>query len=206
MAEPVAPDPAASELIVSDPVAPGSVASDPVAPGSMASDPVAPGSAAPDPTGLELASQIARAARGQKVFVRRRPRPGQDEAAWSGAGPSGRDPQPVGALLDRVIVERGWRQDLAVAALLGHWADFVGQANANHCRPAGFKDGRLLVQADSTAWASAIRLLAPQLVAKLNSALGDQTVTAVKVLGPQVRSWKRGRRSVPGRGPRDTCG
>ncbi|MDR1266123.1 MAG: DciA family protein [Propionibacteriaceae bacterium] len=174
------------------------------APDGRETEPAA--SAAPDPTGLELASQIARAARGQKVFPRRRQRRPAEDDAWSGAGPSERDPQPVGALLDRVIAERGWRQDLAVAALLGHWADFVGQTNANHCRPVGFKDGRLLVQADSTAWASAIRLLAPQLVAKLNAALGDQTVSLVKVLGPQAKSWKKGRRSVPGRGPRDTYG
>jgi predicted nucleic acid-binding Zn ribbon protein len=49
--------------------------------------------------------------------------------------------------------------------------------------------------------------MAPQLVAKLNEALGDGTVTRVTVLGPQGPSWKKGRLSVrDGRGPRDTYG
>jgi predicted nucleic acid-binding Zn ribbon protein len=48
--------------------------------------------------------------------------------------------------------------------------------------------------------------MAPQLVAVLNEALGQGSVTRVQVIGPQAPSWKKGRRSVPGRGPRDTYG
>jgi predicted nucleic acid-binding Zn ribbon protein len=64
----------------------------------------------------------------------------------------------------------------------------------------------LVVQADSTAWATELRLLAPTLVRRLNEDLGAGTVVAVKVLGPGTPSWKRGRLSVRGRGPRDTYG
>jgi len=31
-------------------------------------------------------------------------------------------------------------------------------------------------------------------------------VTRVLVVGPEAPNWKKGRRSVPGRGPRDTYG
>jgi predicted nucleic acid-binding Zn ribbon protein len=65
----------------------------------------------------------------------------------------------------------------------------------------------LTVRTDSTAWASQVRLLAPNLVAKLNEQLGDGTVARVKVLGPDAPTWKKGRLSVrDGRGPRDTYG
>jgi len=162
--------------------------------------------AVPDPTGLELASRIARAARGGRLPPRRRARRELTEVEWSGSGPSARDPQSVGALFDRVIAEKGWRANLGVASLLGQWPRFVGVVNAQHTTPERFHDGELVVRAESTTWSTAIRLLAPQIVARLNEALGEATVTSIKVLGPTARSWKKGRRSVPGRGPRDTYG
>ena len=65
----------------------------------------------------------------------------------------------------------------------------------------------LTVRTDSSAWATQLRLMAPQLVAMLNEHLGDGTVTRVKILGPDAPSWKKGLLSVrDGRGPRDTYG
>jgi len=63
------------------------------------------------------------------------------------------------------------------------------------------------VRADSTAWASQLRLMTPQLLAKLNAALGDGTIKKIVIKGPDAPSWKHGPRSVSdGRGPRDTYG
>ena len=64
----------------------------------------------------------------------------------------------------------------------------------------------LTVRAESSTWATSLRTIAPQLVAMLNEQLGQGTVTRVLVVGPEAPSWKKGRRSVPGRGPRDTYG
>ena len=47
---------------------------------------------------------------------------------------------------------------------------------------------------------------ASQIVARLNRALGEQTVLRVEFRGPRPPSWKKGLRSVQGRGPRDTYG
>ncbi|MDR1386715.1 MAG: DciA family protein [Propionibacteriaceae bacterium] len=159
-----------------------------------------------DPTGLDLAQRVAQGARGGRPAPRRSVRPIAEQATWSGPGPSSRDPQPVGRLMDRVFVDRGWGTDLSLAALLGQWADFVGSVNADHSHPEGFRDGQLTVRAESTSWAGAIRLIAPGIIARLNQALGQDSVTSLRVLGPTAPSWKKGRRSVPGRGPRDTYG
>jgi predicted nucleic acid-binding Zn ribbon protein len=105
-----------------------------------------------------------------------------------------------------LIANQGWNKDLSLAALLGHWADFVGPVNAQHTKPEGFRGGVLSVRAESTTWASAIRVIAPMIVARLNEAMGDQTVVSLRVLGPQAPSWRKGRRTVRGRGPRDTYG
>ena len=91
--------------------------------------------------------------------------------------------------------------------LLARWPCWSVRANAAHSWPESYADTVLTVRTESTVWATPLRLMAPQLVARLNEQLGDGTVTRVKVLGPDAPSWKKGPRSVrDGRGPRDTYG
>lgn len=124
----------------------------------------------------------------------------------SGAHPDERDPQLLTAALDRLLAERGWQTDAAVGGAMGRWAAIVGPELAAHCEPVSFDGGELVVRADSTAWATQLRLLVPVLLRRLNEDLGAGTVASVRVLGPGSPSWKRGRLSVRGRGPRDTYG
>ena len=124
----------------------------------------------------------------------------------SGAHPDDRDPQLLGPTLDRLVADQGWETDAAVGGVMGRWAEIVGSEVAAHAEPVSWTDGELVVQADSTAWATQIRLLAPTLLARLAAELGPGTVRSVTVRGPSAPSWKKGLRSVPGRGPRDTYG
>ena len=71
-----------------------------------------------------------------------------------------------------------------MGSVFGRWAEIVGQDLAAHTRPDSFADGELAVTADSTAWATQVRLLASVLVARLNAELGQGTVRRVKVRGP----------------------
>jgi len=68
------------------------------------------------------------------------------------------------------------------------------------------RDGLLSVEAESTAWATQIRLLAPRLLARIAEVAGSGVVTRLTVHGPAGPSWRHGRLRVPGRGPRDTYG
>jgi len=118
-----------------------------------------------------------------------------------------RAPQPVGQALNRLYEARGWDAELGVRALLTRWPELVGQMNAQHSHPESYADGVLVVRAESSTWASALRSIAPNLVAELNSQLGDGIVRRIEVRGPTAPSWKHGPRSVrDGRGPRDTYG
>lgn len=91
--------------------------------------------------------------------------------------------------------------------MFGRWAAIVGPEVAAHSAPESLTEGRLRVAADSTAWATQLRLLAPALVARLNAELGHGSVLRIEVHGPTGPSWSRGRRAVRGgRGPRDTYG
>jgi predicted nucleic acid-binding Zn ribbon protein len=83
----------------------------------------------------------------------------------------------------------------------------VGADLAGHTQPDSLRDGELTVLADSTAWATQLRLLQAQLIRRLNAELGAGTVLRVKVRGPVTATRKPGEWRVRGsRGPRDTYG
>lgn len=152
---------------------------------------------------LRLAREIADAYRtgtpaaSAKRPVRRRNRP---------ARPEREDAIAVGDVLGDLVNEQGWNDRLAASRVFTDWAAIVGPEVAQHCRVEHFTDGVVHLSASSTAWAKELTLLAPRLVAKLNDELGQGQVLRIDVRGPAAPSWTRGRRSVKGRGPRDTYG
>jgi predicted nucleic acid-binding Zn ribbon protein len=117
------------------------------------------------------------------------------------------DPQSLTAAIDGLIGEQGWAQAAAVGSVFGHWAQIVGADLGAHTTPESLTDGELTIAADSTAWATQVRLLAGQLVHRLNVELGDGSVRRVKVRGPASAPRRPGEWRVRGgRGPRDTYG
>ncbi|MGI8987934.1 MAG: DUF721 domain-containing protein [Nocardioidaceae bacterium] len=187
----------------------------------MSGDEADPG-ADPEPqhdlTGLDLARSVAASYRStapdaRKAALRSRATPylgrrrspsGPSQA--SGAHPDERDPQTLDVTVGRLVSDRGWRADVAVHGVFSRWDQVVGSEVAEHVVPERYIDTELTVRADSTAWATQMRLLASQVLARLNAELGHGTVTRIHVQGPQAPSWKHGPRSVKGRGPRDTYG
>ena len=142
------------------------------------------------------------------------PGPGSRSPGGAGTGASaparGRqrreDPQPLLSAIDGLLDTRGWQQQAAMGSVFGRWAEIVGQDLAAHTRPDSFADGELAVIADSTAWATQVRLLAPVLLHRLNDELGAGSVRRVKVRGP-APPRQRGAWRVPGsKGPGDTYG
>jgi predicted nucleic acid-binding Zn ribbon protein len=118
-----------------------------------------------------------------------------------------RDPQLVGDAISGLIADRGWEIPAAVGNAMERWAEIVGQDIAAHAEPLAFDEGVLAVQASSTAWATQLRLLAPEIVRRLNTELGHGTVRRIDVKAPAGPSWRKGRLRVQdGRGPRDTYG
>ena len=159
-----------------------------------------------DPTGLDLARQIAAAA-GRSIAPAQKPAPRKRPAPRRPAsGKEKGDPLSLGEALESVIENRGWGTQVNVHLLLGRWPELVGDAVAQHSKPEAYVDRVVVVRTSSTNWAAQLRLMAPQIVAKMNATLGDGTVKAVRILGPEAPSWRHGPRTVKGRGPRDTYG
>jgi predicted nucleic acid-binding Zn ribbon protein len=90
--------------------------------------------------------------------------------------------------------------------VFGAWERVVGADVAAHCRPVKLVEGELTVEAESTAWATQLRLLTKKLLAQIGAEVGPNVVTRMRIHGPTAPSWSRGPRRVAGRGPRDTYG
>jgi predicted nucleic acid-binding Zn ribbon protein len=151
-------------------------------------------------------ARAAATARGFRPGVAARRRPRVAGEARSGARSDDRDPQPFGSGIERLVAERGWDVDVAVGGVMGRWSQVVGEQLAEHCAAESFGDGVLVVRADSTAWATQVRLLGPTVLRRIAEELGEGVVEQLHVKGPASPTWRRGTRTVRGRGPRDTYG
>lgn len=117
---------------------------------------------------------------------------------------SGRDPQSVGVVLNDMTHDLGWTSFLLESDVLSAWPEIAGPDVAARTSAEGVKDGALVVSCESTAWATQLRLLSPEIVTRLTEAFPDANITALVVRGPDQPTWRHGARTLPGRGPRDT--
>ncbi|UGT40489.1 DUF721 family protein [Nocardia yamanashiensis] len=160
---------------------------------------------------LEEARAAARAAGKSVGQGRASPRKGgvralRRRSGWSGAHPDERDPQSLSSLTMKQAKGRGWSGKVAEGTVFGRWAAVVGEDIASHAQPISLENGILSVQAESTAWATQLRMFQSQILAKIAAAVGNGVVTQLRINGPTAPSWRKGERHIKGRGPRDTYG
>lgn len=187
----------------------GDAAADPARAGGDSGEAVPDGASGP-----QLARAVLDAAKARREAAgRTRRRTGTGTGGgerrlrgYSGPGPDPRDPQPLGAVLNRLVKARGWQQPAAEATVFGAWERVVGPEVAQHSRPVKLENGELTVEARSTAWATQLRLLAGSLLQQIAREVGHNVVRKLHIHGPAAPSWSRGPRRVRGRGPRDTYG
>ena len=118
----------------------------------------------------------------------------------------GREPVTLAAAFGTVRRTLGWQTPMAQAELMAAWSDVAGEETAAHSTPMHVDDGTLVVQCDSTAWATQLRRMRSVLLGEIARRHPDARIDDLRFVNPGAPSWKRGRRSVPGRGPRDTYG
>ena len=162
----------------------------------------------PDPARALLARARADARTAPRPGARRRRRPGRPDrlrAAAPARTSATRSRSPL--RWTRLTVEHGWEVDLSVHAVLARWPELVGADLAAHCQPEGFADGVLTIRAESTAWATQLRLLASAAGRAAQRPGRRRHGAEDRGSRPRrARSWSHGSRSVRGRGPRDTYG
>lgn len=119
---------------------------------------------------------------------------------------SGRDLVTAAASMDALVGQFNWDARLSEADLFANWEKVVGEDSANASFPEEIKNRVLSVRCRSTAWATQLRLLQNAILNKIQELYPQLSIEEIKFVGPSAPSWKKGPRSVPGRGPRDTYG
>ena len=197
---------------VTGPAAAGGAGAEPAPPRGEAGLPAPRGEAGPPaPRGENEAQRVY--LRFRRVFgdPNQRSRDGRRRKAIKLGSPSqpfgtGREPRGIADVLASVTSEMGWNSPLAQSELMTAWPDMVGDELSSHSHPVSIDDGTLTVQCDSTAWATQLRLMRGTVTTTIVQRYPEAGIQSVRFLAPNAPSWKRGPRSVPGRGPRDTYG
>ena len=70
----------------------------------------------------------------------------------------------------------------ALSTLVQRWPEVVGESFAAHVRPTKLAGGTLVIAVDDPAWATQLRYLEGDLVARCNEALGAVAVTATRTV------------------------
>lgn len=161
---------------------------------------------ADEPTGPDLVRKaLAEAKAAAKERGTQAPRAVGRKRAPRRSGSVG-DPVRFGEAIRKLVDERGWQETTSAASVLASWDRVVGPEIADHCQAVSLIEGELVVVAESTAWATQLRLLTKTLMARVREHAGEGVVTKVVVRGPAQPDWRKGPRRVQGRGPRDTYG
>ena len=98
-----------------------------------------------------------------------------------------REPRPAG-LAVAALAERLAPQTV-LAAVQRAWPDAVGDGVAAQAEPTAERDGVVTVTCASAVWAQELDLMAPEVVARLNAALGAESVRALRCRTVAARGW-----------------
>ena len=119
---------------------------------------------------------------------------------------AGRNPKKASVSILELFKSFAWDTPLAEADLFTKWHEIVGKNNAENSIPENLSNGLLTVRCKSTAWATELRLMQTQILDRIRETYPQLEVASIRFIGPDAPNWKKGKFSVPGRGPRDTYG
>ena len=85
-----------------------------------------------------------------------------------------------GALTSAISKSRGWSPKVSEGTVLGRWPQVVGEDISAHAEPISLKEGVLSISAESTAWATQLRMMQSQILAKIAAAVGDGVVKTLR--------------------------
>lgn len=101
----------------------------------------------------------------------------------------GREPISFGDALAGLVAERAWEEPAAGGGILDQWTaiapELIGKVSPVHFEP---NTGRLDLQPSSPAYATQLRLLGRQLIARINGKMGRVVVRELRVLPPRAVS------------------
>jgi len=98
-----------------------------------------------------------------------------------------RQPRPlshaIAALADRLAPQT------TLADVQRVWPDAVGEVVAAQAEPTREREGVLTVTCSSAVWAQELDLMGPELVARINAALGAESVVSLRCSAAPAKGW-----------------
>ena len=91
------------------------------------------------------------------------------------------DPKPLRPSLDRLARRVGAPETSALTTVFAHWEDAVGAAVADHAQPLSLHGTTLVVGVDEAGWATQLRYLANDVLARLATAAGTPVADRLEV-------------------------
>jgi len=70
------------------------------------------------------------------------------------------------------------------------WPDAVGEVVAGQAEPTRERDGVLTITCSSAVWAQELDLMGPDLVGRINAALGAETVRSLRCSSAPAKGWR----------------
>ena len=95
--------------------------------------------------------------------------------------PDGPAPRRVADDLDLLVKRFGTPSGTAGVSVFTRWEEAVGPAVAAHAQPLSLRGTTLVVGVDGPAYATQLRMLTPQLLARLGEMAGPGSIDAVEV-------------------------
>ena len=93
----------------------------------------------------------------------------------------GRGPRSLESSLGRVVTSLGGGSGASLVTLTTRWEQIVGPTVAEHASPRGLRDGLMQIAVEQSGWATQLRFLEPEVVARCDELLGAGIVTAIDV-------------------------
>ena len=91
----------------------------------------------------------------------------------------------IGHVIRNMLKNHRLETDTSLIRVWDIWEDAVGEVIAANTRPAAFKGDLLIVNATSSSWLQQLRFLKPEVIRKINHALGEVSVQDIKFkIGP----------------------
>jgi predicted nucleic acid-binding Zn ribbon protein len=96
-------------------------------------------------------------------------------------------PRPAGLAVSDLAERLAPLTTLAVAQRA--WPEVVGPAIAAQAHPTGERAGVLTVTCTSAVWAQELDLMGPELTARINAALGTESVRGLRCSSAPAKGW-----------------
>jgi hypothetical protein len=92
------------------------------------------------------------------------------------------DPVPIGDALAEVGADLGLADPGVIGVLSERWVDVVGPAIAPNARLRSLRGSTLTIAVETGAWATQLRYLETEMLARIAAIVGDGAIDAVRVV------------------------